>query len=405
VITIAEARLADALARPADQQPAWPDAARLRRVRRELARRPPLVRAAEVDRLAERLARVAAGAAFLLQGGDCAETFADGPGHVAGNLRALLDAAAVLRASGGLPVVAVGRVAGQYAKPRSRPTDADGLPAYRGDIVNAHAADPAGRVPDPDRLLAAYRSAGRALRVVRATARAAGTELYTSHEALLLDYERPLVRAHGPDRRPYGLSAHFLWIGERTRRPDGAHVRLAELLANPVGVKIGPGVTPAEAVALAGRLDPHREPGRLTFVSRMGADRVRDVLPPVVAAVTAAGHPVVWQCDPMHGNTHLSPAGVKTRAFDRIAAEIDGFFAVHRELGTHPGGVHLELTGDDVTECLGGPQGLTDADLGRRYETACDPRLNARQTRELAGHVAALLAARVPASSPVVAPV
>ncbi|WP_329204457.1 3-deoxy-7-phosphoheptulonate synthase [Streptomyces sp. NBC_00683] len=399
---------AEALARPAEQQPDWPDPDELRRVSEVLDGLPSTVQVAEVDRLGERLAQVAMGRAFLVQGGDCAETFAGNTdAHVLGNLRTLLCVAEVLALASGLPVVTMGRVAGQYAKPRSSPFEADGLPSYRGDIVNSLVSDAVARTPDPRRMLRAHAASEAAMRIVRAEAEASGTEIYTSHEALLLDYERALARrsAGGPGGpgeedtvtgRPavhplYGLSGHFLWIGERTRHLDGAHIAFAERIANPVGLKIGPSVTPEEVVEYVERLDPNRRPGRLTLISRMGNDRVRDVLPPVVEKVTASGHQVVWQCDPMHGNTHLSPTGYKTRRFGRILDEVRGFFEVHRALGTHPGGLHLELTGDDVTECLGGAQEIRDAHLGTRYETACDPRLNGRQSLELAHHVARLL--------------
>jgi 3-deoxy-7-phosphoheptulonate synthase len=218
-------------------------------------------------------------------------------------------------------------------------------------------------------------------------------EIFASHEALLLDYERALLRldAPGPEGKLYDLSSHFLWIGERTRQLDGAHIAFAELLANPIGLKIGPGTTPEQAVEYVERLDPQRVPGRLTLISRMGNGRVRDVLPPIVEKVTASGHQVIWQCDPMHGNTHESSTGYKTRHFDRIVDEVQGFFEVHRRLGTHPGGIHVELTGEDVTECLGGAQDISDTDLAGRYETACDPRLNTQQSLELAFLVAEML--------------
>ncbi len=400
--------------RPAEQQPDWPDRDELRRVGEVLSGLPPTVEPSEVDRLRERLAQVALGRAFLVQGGDCAETFAGNTdAHVLGNLRTLLCVAGVLAVAARLPVVTVGRVAGQYAKPRSSPFEAGGLPSYRGDIVNSLTPDAVSRTPDPRRMLRAHAAAGAAMDIVRSEAEASGTELFTSHEALLLDYEQALARhspgsgrgddsaeagagggaGEPPGSRLYGLSGHFLWIGERTRHLDGAHIAFAERIANPIGLKIGPSVTPEEVTEYAERLDPHRVPGRLTLISRMGSDRVRDVLPPVVEKLTASGHQVVWQCDPMHGNTHTSSTGYKTRRFGRILDEVRGFFAVHRALGTHPGGLHLELTGDDVTECLGGAQEISDAHLGTRYETACDPRLNGRQSLELAHHVARLLSA------------
>ncbi|MFF7903685.1 3-deoxy-7-phosphoheptulonate synthase [Streptomyces sp. NPDC088817] len=381
--------LSEALSRPAAQQPPWPDAARARSVSAFLVTLPPLVTPGRIRELRWDLARVARGEAFLLQGGDCAETFAGNtPEHVRGNVATLLRMAAVLADAAGRPVVTVGRTAGQYAKPRSQAVDGLGLPVYRGDIVNAAEPHARARIPDPVRMLGAYQNA-------RATLDLLGPEqpgaVYTSHEALLLDYERALL-VPDPDGLPrlYAGSAHFLWIGERTRQPDGAHIAFARLLANPVGVKIGPGTTPEQAAEYVERLDPEAEPGRLTLISRMGSARVRDVLPPIVERVTATGHQVVWQCDPMHGNTRESAIGYKTRHFDDIADEIEGFWAVHRALGTHPGGVHLELTGDDVTECLGGAQGITEYGLAGRYESACDPRLNAGQALELAQRVAAL---------------
>ncbi|NUS14200.1 MAG: 3-deoxy-7-phosphoheptulonate synthase class II [Streptomyces sp.] len=379
----------------AAQQPEWPDPARVREVRKALGALPAPVGAAAVDRLRERLAEVALGRALLLQGGDCAETF-DGntPAHVRANLRTLLHTATLLEVASGLPVVPVGRMAGQYAKPRSRPTDATGLPAYRGDIVHSTEPTAAARVPDPRRMMRARTGALRTLEVMAQVSAAAGTEVFASHEALLLDYELPLARRAVPGGARYGLSGHFLWIGERTRQLGGAHVDFVRGIANPVGVKVGPATTPAEVLGYADALDPSRTPGRLTLISRMGAERVADALPPLVAAVAAAGHPAVWLCDPMHGNTRLSHTGHKTRHFDAVLAEVRGFFAVHAALGTHPGGLHLEFTGDDVTECLGGTQDLREEDLPARYTTACDPRLNARQSLDLACLVAEILLER-----------
>ncbi|WP_424185113.1 class II 3-deoxy-7-phosphoheptulonate synthase [Actinokineospora sp. G85] len=437
------ARLDDALARPAAQQPDWPDADQVRKVRALLESVPPITVPAEIDRLQRRLAEVARGEAFLLQGGDCAETFVDNTEpHIRGNIRTLLQMAVVLTYGASMPVVKVGRIAGQYAKPRSAKTDALGLPVYRGDIVNSLIATPEARVPDPGRMLRAYANAGAAMNLVRALTGAgmadltkvhdwnrdfvrtspAGeryealateidrglrfmqacgvedsslhtVEFFASHEALLLDYERALLRldTSGPDPRLYNLSSHFLWIGERTRQLDGAHIAFAELLSNPIGLKIGPTTTPEMAVEYVERLDPRNEPGRLTLISRMGNGKVRDVLPAIVEKVEASGHKVIWQCDPMHGNTHESSTGYKTRHFDRIVDEVQGFFEVHRRLGTHPGGIHVELTGEDVTECLGGAQEISDADLAGRYETACDPRLNTQQSLELAFLVAEML--------------
>ncbi|QJT05507.1 3-deoxy-7-phosphoheptulonate synthase [Streptomyces asoensis] len=380
--------VADAVARPTAQQPDWPDPAGVRAVREVLRTAPPLVLPAEADRLTARLAEVARGEAFVLQGGDCAETFAGNTeSHLRGNLDLLARMAAVLTRAGGLPVVRLARMAGQYAKPRSAAVDAHGLPVYRGDMVNGLAATSAERMPDPDRMLRAHAAAGVAMNFVRAWT---GGEVFTGHEALVLDYECALLRPGPPgDRRPYSGSGHFLWIGERTRRLDGAHIGFAEVLANPVGVKLGPTTTPEEAVEYVRRLDPDGVPGRLTLVSRMGHRRVRDVLPPIVEKVTTQGHQVVWQCDPMHGNTFVAPTGHKTRRVDHVLDELAGYFEVHRRLGTHPGGAHLELTGDDVTECLGA--GVGEADLPHRYETACEPRLNTRQAMEVATLLAELI--------------
>ncbi|MCG8915902.1 3-deoxy-7-phosphoheptulonate synthase [Actinokineospora sp. PR83] len=423
-------RLGDALARPAAQQPRWPDPGRARAVVDLLHRAEPIVAPEETARLSARLASVARGEAFLLQGGDCAETFADNTEpHLRANLRVLARMAGVLADATDLPVVQVARMAGQYAKPRTDTVDALGLPVYRGDIVNSPEPTVAARTPDPHRMLLAHAHAARAMDVVRAF-RADGpaaahrdlvhahagpvedvgpapravprasevSEVHVSHEMLLLDYERSVLWADtsGPRPRLSSGLAHFLWIGERTRQLDGAHVAFAELLSNPIGVKIGPGATPAQALDYVRRLDPHGTPGRLTLISRMGHTRVREVLPPIVAEVTAAGHRVIWQCDPVHGNTLVSRTGHKTRDLAHVVDEVAGFFEVHRRLGTHPGGLHVEVTGEDVTECLGGPSGLTEADLPTRYRTACDPRLNAEQSVELAHSVAELLRGATP---------
>ncbi|GAC69535.1 class II 3-deoxy-7-phosphoheptulonate synthase [Gordonia soli] len=439
-----EHRFADALSRPAVQQPSWPaDAAA--RMRTVLESVPPICMPAEVESLSAQLAEVAHGRAFLLQGGDCAETFADNTEpHIKGNIRTLLQMAVVLTYGASLPVVKVARIAGQYAKPRSSDTDALGLPSYRGDMVNGFPADPSVREHDPSRLVRAYANAAAAMNLVRALtgseanlhkvhvwnrefvrtspagaryeALAAEIDrglrfmdacgvtdsslesaaIFASHEALVLDYERAMLRLATDPADPdsqvlYDLSAHFLWIGERTRQLDGAHIAFAELINNPIGVKIGPTTSPEQAVEYVERLDPRNTPGRLTLVARMGNGKVREVLPGIVSAVEATGHKVIWQCDPMHGNTHESSTGYKTRDFDRIVDEVQGFFEVHRALGTHPGGVHIELTGEDVTECLGGAQDISDLDLAGRYETACDPRLNTQQSLELAFLVAEML--------------
>jgi 3-deoxy-7-phosphoheptulonate synthase len=426
---------------PAAQQPDWPDPAALRDAAELLARRPPLVVASEVDALTGRLGQVARGEAFLLQGGDCAETFeTSSQADVAGKVRTLLQMAVVLTYGAAMPVVKLGRMAGQYAKPRSTVLDTVGLPSYRGDMVNELTPSMQARLPDPQRLLRAYSTAASTLNLMRAYAggglaslqrvhswntefarstetgaryeqlaaeidravqfmRACGVndtaldvvELYASHEALILEYERALTRVEGG--RAYDLSGHFLWVGERTRQLDGAHLDFVSRLANPIGVKLGPTTTPQFAAELVERLDPDGIPGRLTLISRMGSSRVRDVLPPLVEKVRATGRLVVWQCDPMHGNTEETADGVKTRHLDRIMDEMDGFFDVHAGLGTHPGGLHVELTGDDVTECIGGTAELTPADLSRRYTTACDPRLNIEQSLELAFRVAERLVA------------
>ncbi|MFE9068842.1 3-deoxy-7-phosphoheptulonate synthase [Streptomyces violaceusniger] len=388
-------RLAAALDRRAAQQPEWPDPTLARMVMDRLRDAPPIVAESETAQLSEKFAAVARGEAFLLQSGDCAETFAETTEpHLRANLSLLKRMALILTHAAELPVIPLARMAGQYAKPRSQPADADGLPVYRGDMVNSAARILAARTPDPERMLLAHKHAARAM----ALARRAG-QIYVSHEMLLLDYEcAPLHIARfttGPEPLLASPLAHFLWIGERTRGLDDAHLAVAELLANPIGVKIGPGTTPEQAVEYVRRLDPHGTPGRLTLISRMGHALVREVLPPIVEKVTATGHQVVWQCDPMHGNSRTTAGGRKTRHFDDIVAEISGFFDVHRTLGTHPGGIHLEATGEDVTECLGGARGLGEDDLSARFRTACDPRLNEEQAIELAYTVADLLAAAV----------
>jgi 3-deoxy-7-phosphoheptulonate synthase len=430
---------------PIDQQPQWPDERELAAAVTELSGLPGLVVPDECDALRERLGAVARGEAFLLQGGDCAETFA---GTTADSLRdklkTLLQMAIVLTYGASVPVVKVGRIAGQYAKPRSATIEAaTGLPSYRGDAVNDLAPTPQARIPDPWRMVRAYHASAVTLNLLRAYATggfadlsrvhgwnrdfvrnspageryealadeiaralafmracgidldrepvAHGVEFYASHEALLLDYERALTRVDPERGRPYDLSAHLVWVGERTRGVDRAHVEFASRIANPLAVKLGPKAGPADAVRLLERLDPHREPGRLTFVTRLGAGRLRELLPPLLEAVNAAGGRVVWVCDPMHGNTVESPTGYKTRHFDDVVDEVLGFFEVHRALGTHPGGLHIELTGADVTECLGGAADIGHADLSGRYETACDPRLNTGQSLELAFLVAEML--------------
>ena len=432
---------------PAAQQPQWPDPEALRHVGEQLRELPPLVLPEECDRLRARLADVARGKAFLLQGGDCAETFADATVEkVRDKIKILLQMAVVLTYGASVPVVKVGRMAGQYGKPRSKNTEiVDGveLASYRGDAVNSIERTPAARQPDPQRLLEAYHRAAATLNLIRAHAtggfadlrkvhawnsdfvrrspsgqryetiardieralqfmQACGfdldsadvaqqVELFASHEALLLDYESALTHRDDDRDAYYDLSAHLVWIGERTRDLEGAHVEFASRIANPIGVKLGPTTSPDAAVALVERLDPDRIPGRLMFVARLGAARVRDLLPPIVEKVTAAGAEVIWSCDPMHGNTIESESGFKTRHFDDIVEEVTAFFEVHQALGTVPGGLHVELTGEDVTECLGGAGDIADADLADRYETACDPRLNVGQSLELAFLVASML--------------
>jgi 3-deoxy-7-phosphoheptulonate synthase len=432
---------------PAAQQPAWPDAGDLERVGKELAGYPPLVFAGEARDLTTSLARVAGGEAFLLQAGDCAESFeAFSADAIRDRLQVILQMAVVLTYSSGVPVVKVGRIAGQYAKPRSAPTESvDGveLPSFRGHIVNDIAFTAAARVPDPERLLTAYHQSASTLNLVRAFTKGGfadltrvhawtqkfvassaegrryamladeieralrfmkacgvatdaepqlhNTDLYTSHEALILGYEEALTRQDSITGDWYDCSAHMLWIGERTRQLDGAHVHFLSGVGNPIGCKVGASATPDEVVALCEALNPERRPGRLTLITRMGAERIEEALPPVLQAVTEAGHPVVWACDPMHANTFTAPNGRKTRHFDAVLAEIGGFFRCHEAAGTWPGGVHVELTGDDVTECLGGAEAILQEHLDTRYETICDPRLNARQSLDLAFRIAELL--------------
>ena len=397
--------------------------------------------AGECDDLKAKLGAVARGEAFLLQGGDCAETF-DGvtADNVRNKLRVLLQMAVVLTYAASVPVVKLGRLAGQYAKPRSSDTETRGdvtLPAYRGDAVNGFDFTEAARVPDPQRLVEVYHASASTLNLVRAFVTGGYADLrqvhtwntdfvrespvgrryerlaseidraltfmkaigadpdefhrvdfHSSHEALVLEYEHALTRIDSRTQQPYDVSAHFLWIGERTRQLDGAHVELLSRIRNPIGVKLGPTTTPDDALALASKLNPDNEPGRLTFITRMGAGKIRDRLPELVEKVTAAGVTVAWVCDPMHGNTFEASSGYKTRRFDDVISEVQGFFDVHRALGTWPGGVHVELTGDDVTECVGGGDEIFVDDLHQRYETACDPRLNRSQSLDLAFLVA-----------------
>ncbi|MGO9081697.1 MAG: class II 3-deoxy-7-phosphoheptulonate synthase [Streptosporangiaceae bacterium] len=426
---------------PAAQQPDWPDPAALAAVTAQLAGLPPLVFAGECDLLRERLAAVARGEAFVLQGGDCAETFSGATADaVRAKLRTLLQMAVVLTYGGSVPVVKIGRMAGQFAKPRSRPSEIrDGaeLPAYRGDAVNGFEFTAQSRTPDPARLLQAYHCSAVTLNLCRAFAtggyadlhqvhawnqdfvrhspagqrydrlaseidralafmRACGAdpdelravEFFASHEALLLDYEQALTRTDSRTGGRYDTSAHFVWVGERTRALDGAHVEFAASIRNPVGVKVGPDAGPADVLGLLTRLNAAAEPGRVSLITRMGAGRIEQALPPLIEAVTGAGLQVPWICDPMHGNTYEAPSGHKTRSLDAVLAEVAGFFAVHRRLGTHPGGIHIEFTGDDVTECVGGSHAIEADDLAQRYETVCDPRLNRSQALDLAFTVA-----------------
>ncbi|MDQ0794211.1 class II 3-deoxy-7-phosphoheptulonate synthase [Streptomyces sp. B1I3] len=427
--------------RPAAQQPVWPDPEALSSVLADLSTAVPLVFAGECDQLRGRLASVAKGEAFLLQGGDCAETFdAVSADQIRNTLKTLLQMAAVLTYAASVPVVKVGRIAGQYSKPRSKDTETRGgvtLPVYRGDSVNGLAFTPESRTPDPERLRRMYNASAATLNLVRSFTtggyaaleqvhawnrdfvalsasgeryeklaqeidraldfmKACGVypdefenvEFYSSHEALVLDYEAALTREDSRGGELYDTSAHMLWIGERTRQLDGAHVEFASTVRNPIGVKLGPGVSADEALALIDRLDPDREPGRLSFITRMGAGKVRDLLPGLVEKVTASGAQVAWICDPMHGNTFEASSGHKTRSFDAVLDEVKGFFEVHQGLGTHPGGIHVELTGSDVTECVGGGDEVRVDHLHQRYETACDPRLNRSQSLDLAFLVA-----------------
>jgi 3-deoxy-7-phosphoheptulonate synthase len=423
------------------QQPDWPDPEHLAQVTDELASLPPLVFAGECDLLTERLAAVTRGEAFVLQGGDCAETFAgSNASAVRAKLRTLLQMAVVLTYGASVPIVKIGRIAGQFGKPRSNPTETrDGveLPAYRGDAVNGFDFSPEVRTPDPGRLLRAYHCSAVTLNLCRAFTtggyadlrqvhawnqdfvadspagqryerlageieralafmRACGAdpaelhtvEFYSSHEALLLDYDYALSRVDSRTGRIYDTSTHFPWIGERTRKLGSAHMEFAKSIANPIGVKIGSGTTPDDLLALIRELNPDNVPGRLTLITRMGAGRIREALPPLVEAVTKDGAPVAWVCDPMHGNTFETASGVKTRHLDDVLDEVASFFAVHRAAGTHPGGIHIEFTGDNVTECTGGSYQLAVDDLHERYETACDPRLNRSQALDLAFTVA-----------------
>jgi 3-deoxy-7-phosphoheptulonate synthase len=425
---------------PIKQQPAWPDATEAAAAAAELSTMPPLVFAGEVDMLRDRLARAARGDAFLLQGGDCAETFAGATAdQIRNRVKTILQMAVVLTYGASMPVIKMGRMAGQFAKPRSSDTETRGdvtLPAYRGDIVNGYDFTPESREPDPRRIVRGYHTAASTLNLIRAFTQggfadlrmvhswnkgfaanpanqryeglakeidravkfmeAAGAdfdelkrvEFYSSHEGLLMEYERPMTRIDSRTGTPYNTSAHFLWIGERTRELDGAHVDFFKRIRNPIGVKLGPSTSPEMMEKLIDVLDPDREPGRLTFITRMGAGTIRDALPPLLEAVKGLDANPLWVTDPMHGNGLTTPTGYKTRRFDDVVDEVKGFFEAHRAAGTHPGGIHVELTGDDVTECLGGSEHIDEETLATRYESLCDPRLNHMQSLELAFLVA-----------------
>jgi 3-deoxy-7-phosphoheptulonate synthase len=433
--------------RPAKQLPEYPDPAALAQVERQLATFPPLVFAGEARSLKQALGRVAARKAFLLQGGDCAESFAEhGADNIRDFFRVFLQMAVVLTYAAASPVVKVGRIAGEFAKPRSAPTekrDGKELPSYRGDIINDIEFTAAARTPDPHRQLEAYRQSAATLNLLRAFAqggyanlgsvhqwmlgsikdspqsrrylelanrisealgfmRACGldleshpelrtTDFYTSHEALLLPYEQALTRVDSTSGDWYCTSGHLLWIGDRTRQPDGAHVEFCRGIKNPLGMKCGPSLKPDELIRLIDILNPENEPGRLTLICRFGAEKVGEHLPALLRAVEREGRIVVWSCDPMHGNTVISASGYKTRPFDLILQEVRSFFAVHAAEGTYAGGVHLEMTGQDVTECTGGARPITDAELNDRYHTFCDPRLNAEQSIDIAFLLAELL--------------
>ncbi|MFL6856963.1 MAG: 3-deoxy-7-phosphoheptulonate synthase [Allosphingosinicella sp.] len=381
----------------ARQQPDYPDGEALAAALREIAAYPPLVPAEEAHALRDALAEAQAGRAFLLQGGDCAESFAGfSPEAIRGTFALMEKMAARLADAAGVPVIRVGRIAGQFAKPRTRIAETrEGvtLPMYRGDIVNCFAFDAEARRPDPQRLFHAYAQSAATLSHLRPLAAAAGTPFYASHEALLLGYEQALVRRDGAGW--YGGSAHLLWIGDRTRFPGSAHIELLRGLANPIAVKCGPGLEPDTLLHLLDALNPARRPGRITLIARLGADRVANRLPPLVRAAAGADHPVLWCCDPMHGNTERAAGGHKTRRLERIVAEAAGFFAAVRAEGAVPGGLHVEMTARDVTECVGGT--VSEADIPARYESLCDPRLGPAQALALAEAAAQALRAARPA--------
>ena len=437
--------------RPLTQSPTWPDLAHLERVEAELAAKPPLVFAGEARRLASQLGAAAEGRAFLLQAGDCAESFHEGSADfIRDKLKVILQMAVALTYASGVPTVKVGRIAGQFAKPRSTPTEErDGvtLDAFRGHIVNSEEFTPEARRPDPDRLLAAYHQSVATLNLLRAFTTGGfaalsrvhawnqefvanslegkryamvadeieralqfmkacgidlhddsalqGVDFYTSHEALILPYEQALTRQDSLTGDWYDCSAHMLWIGDRTRDLDGAHVEFARGIKNPLGLKVGPSTTPDQLARLIETLNPQNVPGRLTLISRMGRNRVLDHLPSLIERVSQEGASVVWACDPMHGNTFKAVGGQKTRSFDDVLTEVAQFFSVHQSLGTWPGGLHVELTGDNVTECLGGGDQLNESDLELNYTSICDPRLNGSQSLDMAFHVSELLQSAV----------
>jgi 3-deoxy-7-phosphoheptulonate synthase len=430
----------------AAQQPTWTDESKLQAAREELAVLPPLVFAGEVDTLRTRLAAAAEGKAFLLQGGDCAETFADATAdRIRNRVKTILQMAVVLMYGASMPVVKMGRMAGQFAKPRSSDTETRGdltLPAYRGDAVNGYEFTPESRATDPNRMVRAYHTSASTLNLIRAFTTGGfadlrsvhdwnkgftdnpanvryeqlaaeidrairfmdacgadfdalkATEFYVSHEGLLFDYERPMTRIDSRTGNPYATSGHFLWVGERTRQLDGAHIDFISRIRNPIGVKLGPSTEVSDVLALIEKLDPNREPGRLTFITRMGAIQIRDKLPKLVEAVRASDAKPLWITDPMHGNGITTKNGYKSRKFDDVIDEVVGFFEVHRAAGTFPGGIHIELTGDDVAECLGGSEMIDEKTLESRYESLCDPRLNHMQSLELAFLVSEALAKR-----------
>ena len=431
----------------ASQQPNWPggkDGAPLAKAVADLKVLPPLVFAGECDDLKAKIAEAAAGRAFWLQGGDCAETFASATADsIRNRIKTILQMAAVLQYYSSLPVIKVGRMAGQFAKPRSNDLETRGditLPAYRGDAVNDIEFTESARTPDPQRLVRVYNTSAATLNLVRAFTQGGFADLrqvhewnkgfirdskfgekyeqmateigralafmesagvdpeqfksvdfYASHEALIIEYEKALTRIDSRTQLAYDVSGHFIWIGERTRQLDGAHVDFASKVRNPIGVKLGPKSTVEDALALIAKLNPDNEPGRITFITRMGAKNIRQALSALVDGVTKSGASVLWVCDPMHGNTFETKNGYKTRNFEDVLDEVRGFFEVHKKLGTHPGGIHIELTGDDVTECLGGGNDVSEKDLESRYESACDPRLNHSQSLELSFLVAEML--------------